>query len=108
MPRVLPFAGLRYAAPSQELERLVSPPYDVISPEEQAALRALDRHNVIYVELAAETDGGDACGRYRAAAQTLARWRTETVVRPDPQPAFYLAETAFTHAGQTLRRRDLL
>ena len=42
MPRVLPFAGQRYAAPSTELDRLICPPYDVISPEEQARLEYRD------------------------------------------------------------------
>ena len=29
-------------------------------------------------------------------------------VQPDPRPAYYLSETEFTYAGQTLKRRDLL
>ena len=107
MPRVLPFAGLRYAAPSSELARLVSPPYDVIGPEEQAELRALSPHNAIYVELPSEGDG-EAGSRYARAARTLARWRDEGVVVPEQRPAFYLSETEFSYGGQALRRRDLL
>jgi uncharacterized protein (DUF1015 family) len=107
MPRVLPFAGLRYAAPSSELARLVSPPYDVIGPEEQAELRALSPHNAVYVELPAEREG-EPCSRYEVAAETLGRWRAEGVLVPEQRPAFYLSETEFSYGGQALRRRDLL
>ena len=107
MPRVLPFAGLRYAAPSSELARLVSPPYDVISPEEQAELRALSPNNAVYVELPSAPEG-EPCSRYQAAATTLARWRNEGVLVPEQRPAFYLSETEYAYAGETRRRRDLL
>jgi uncharacterized protein (DUF1015 family) len=107
VPRVLPFTGLRYAAPPDELELLVSPPYDVISPSEQAQLQALSSHNASYVELPADAPGQPG-SRYHLAAERLAAWRREGVLKADPRPAVYLAETQFSHAGQTLQRRDLL
>src|SRR5919199_212718 len=107
MPRVLPLAGLRYAAPSSELARLVSPPYDVISPEEQAQLRGLSPNNAVYVELPVDAEG-QSCSRYASAAQTLARWRSQGVLVPEQHPAFYLSETEYVYGGETLRRRDLL
>lgn len=107
MPRVLPFTGLRYAAPAYDLERLVSPPYDVIGPAEHGQLRALSPHNASYVELPEDASGAPG-SRYRLAAETLAAWRREGVLKPDPRPAYYLSETQFTHAGQTLQRRDVL
>ncbi|MDQ6674840.1 MAG: DUF1015 domain-containing protein [Chloroflexota bacterium] len=107
MPRVLPFRGLRYAAPADELDVLVSPPYDVIGPEEHAVLRGLSAHNASYVELPTDAPGRPG-SRYAEAAERLAHWRRNGVLRPDPGPAYYLAETRFCHAGQTLQRRDLL
>jgi uncharacterized protein (DUF1015 family) len=107
MPRVLPFAGLRYAAPAADVARLISPPYDVIGPDEQIALRAQSPNNAIYVELPAD-DRGQPGSRYRRAAQQLAEWRRSGVVQPDPRPAYYLSETQFAYAGQTHQRRDLL
>ena len=107
MPRVLPFAGLRYAAPPSELARLVSPPYDVISPDEQAELRALSPHNAVHIELPLDADG-QPCSRYTSAAETLARWRSEGILMPEQRPAFYLSETEYAYGGETLRRRDLL
>ena len=107
VPRVLPFAGLRYVAPAAELDRLISPPYDVISPEEQGRLHALSPHNAVYVELPADAAGQPGT-RYALAAEQLAAWRTEGVVHPDPRPAYYLSETRFSYAGQQLQRRDVM
>jgi uncharacterized protein (DUF1015 family) len=107
VPRVLPFTGLRYAAPAQELELLVSPPYDVISGDEQAWLQALSPHNASYVELPSDAPARPG-SRYRLAAERLATWRREGVLKPDPRPAYYLSDTQFSHAGQTLQRRDVL
>ncbi len=107
MPRVLPFAGLRYAAQPDELARLICPPYDVISAEEQARLSHLSPNNAIYVELPQDEDGSPG-SRYLSAAKDLATWRKNGVVQPEPRPAYYLSETEFTYAGQRLKRRDLL
>jgi uncharacterized protein (DUF1015 family) len=104
---VLPFAGLRYAAPSAELPRLISPPYDVISPDEQAQLRALSPQNVSYVELPADRPGAPG-SRYRDAASHLRRWRQQQQVRPDPRPAYYFSRTEFAYGGQQHRRRDVI
>jgi uncharacterized protein (DUF1015 family) len=107
MPSVRPFTGLRYAAPADQLEALLSPPYDVISPEEQARLLALSPLNASYVELPPDAPGQPG-SRYRFAADRLATWRRDGVLKPDPRPAYYLSETHFTHAGQSLQRRDML
>jgi uncharacterized protein (DUF1015 family) len=107
VPGVLPFRGLRYAAPASELDRLVSPPYDIISPEEQLHLRQLSPHNAIYVELPLDGPGEPGSG-YRIAAEHLASWRRTGLLAQDPRPGYYLSETEFTHSGETLRRRDLI
>src|SRR5437016_7631792 len=103
----MPFRGVRFAAQSSDLERLVSPPYDVISPDEQAQLRELSPHNAVYVELPQDMPG-EPGSRQRVAAEQLAEWRGAGVLRLDPRPAYYLSETQIIYAGETLRRRDLL
>jgi uncharacterized protein (DUF1015 family) len=106
--RVLPFAGLRYAASTgSELERLVCPPYDIISTDEQAELLATSPHNAVYLELPPD-EAGKPGSRYALAATFLDEWRREGVLRSDRRPAYYLSETTYAHAGQTVRRRDVL
>lgn len=107
MPPVDPFAGLRYSAPPTQLERLVSPPYDVIGSEEQAELLAASEHNVVRLEL--PPDAPDQPGsRYKLAADRLAEWRSARLLEPEPRAAYYLSETEYTYANATVRRRDLL
>ncbi len=109
MPRVSPFAGLRYAAPDAELERLLSPPYDVISPDEQAQLKSLSPHNAVHLELPSD-EPGQPGSRYQLAGRRLAEWRREGVLCADATPAYYLSETEFAYAGERVfkKRRDLL
>jgi uncharacterized protein (DUF1015 family) len=107
VPTVLPFAGLRYAAPPAELDLLLSPPYDVIDAQEQARLQALSANNASYVELPADAPG-EPGSRYRLAARHLAAWRHQRVLVPDARPAYYLSETHFGYLGHSLRRRDVL
>ena len=107
MPPVLPFAGLRYAASGSELEQLVCPPYDVISPDEQVQLLSASPHNAINLELPPDEEGKPG-SRYALAAQRLEDWRRTGVLRRDRRPAYYLSETEYAHAGQTVRRRDVL
>ena len=107
MPLVLPFAGLRFAAPAAELERLICPPFDVISPDEQVQLLRASAHNAVRLELPA--DEADTPGsRYAAAAQYLANWRRDGVLKSDASAAYYLSETTYTYAGSQLQRRDVL
>jgi uncharacterized protein (DUF1015 family) len=108
MPQVLPFAGLRYDPRLvPDLAAVVSPPYDVISPDEQRELQTLSTHNVVRLELPADAPGRPG-SRYEQAAADLAAWRREGVLRPDPRPAYYLSETRFDFGGESFRRRDLL
>ena len=47
MADVRPFRALRYAAAAGPLSNLVSPPYDVISPEERRAYLAASPYNAV-------------------------------------------------------------
>jgi uncharacterized protein (DUF1015 family) len=102
MADLRPFRALRYrVGPGDTVGRVLAPPYDVISPQQQAALYDLSPYNVVRLEHPRET--GEA--RYRAAAETLAQWRREGVLMPDERPALYVYEQEFAHGGQTYRRR---
>lgn len=87
---VAPFRGERYAA--AELSGVVAPPYDVIAPDQRAALAARDPHNIVHLMLPEAPGGGD---RYAAAAEALAGWRRDGVVRRDAAPAVYVLAQDF-------------
>lgn len=104
MPVVRPFRAIRYDADAVgDLTLVVSPPYDVISPTEQAALMARHPANVVRLDLPPEA-GSDPDEKYREAARTFARWRTEGVLRKDPRPSVYVYEQSYRVPGSDLER----
>jgi uncharacterized protein (DUF1015 family) len=88
MPRLSPFAGLRYDPARVEVAKVVAPPYDVVGPDERATLAARHSANSILVELP-ESDPRTGTDRYEAAAGRLAHWAADGVLVRDPAPAFY-------------------
>src|SRR5260370_36358670 len=100
-------SGLRYTAQA-DLAALVTPSYDVISPEAQD--RYYERHpeNIIRLELgregATDTDLDD---RYTRASMTFAEWRLRGVLRQDP-PTLYVYEQRLSVAGADYTPASLL
>ena len=87
MPRFEPFAGVRYDLDRVDLEDVVSPPYDVIGPEEQSALEVRSPHNVVRIDL--PRDPGDGRDRYTVAGALLDEWLAAGILRTDADPSFY-------------------
>src|SRR6266508_838740 len=87
-----------FYAPS--LATPISPPFDIISPEQQRALHERSPYNAVHIELA--MDNG---GRYQQAAQTLDRWRADGTLLRDDAHGFYLHDHQFEHDGIPYRRR---
>ena len=85
MPDFLPFPGIRY--PAADISAVSAPPYDVIDPDERAALVARDPRNAVRLILPDSYDG---------AAATLAQWRTEGVLVTDDAPTFSVYRMEFT------------
>ena len=89
MPRFEPFRGTRYAEHLSGSD-VTCPPYDVISPEDRAALVARHEANAVLVELP-EADGD----RYAAAAGTLDDWLADGTLVTDEEPSFYVYRMGF-------------
>lgn len=110
MADVRPLRGIRYApALRSEIARLVTPPYDVISPQAQAAYYERHPYNVIRLELGKEYEGDNGLNNvYTRAAATYAEWRNQGILQQDAEPSYYLYQQRFTHNGQTRLRTSLL
>ncbi|HET7755170.1 MAG TPA: DUF1015 domain-containing protein [Anaeromyxobacteraceae bacterium] len=108
MPAVHPFRAVRYTASrSPALSKLISPPYDVVSPELREELAARSPHNIIHVILDKERAGdGPDENKYVRAGRRWNEWMAEGVLRQDPRPAIYAIEQTFTGPdGHPLVRR---
>jgi uncharacterized protein (DUF1015 family) len=107
MADVRPLPGIRYAA-AENLAALVTPPYDVISPEAQERYYERDPHNIIRLELGRDEPGDDSLNnKYTRAATLFAEWRLEGVMRQDA-PSLYVYEQTFSVADAERRRVGLL
>jgi uncharacterized protein (DUF1015 family) len=105
MAEIVPFAGLRYdLARLDDAARVLAPPYDVIGEAERADLEARHPHNVVRLEL----PRGDGDARYGAAANLLAAWRAEGVLRREPTPSMYLYEQQFSWGGRAYTRQGFV
>ncbi|HUX87758.1 MAG TPA: DUF1015 domain-containing protein [Chloroflexota bacterium] len=109
MAAIRPFYGVRYAATdARELAKVVSAPYDIISPEAQRDYYARHPHNVVRLELGfEEADDRPGHDRYSRAATIYREWRQAGILRAEAQPSFYLVEEEFCEQGRTLVRRSL-
>jgi len=103
MPRIEPLRALHFASTLRpELDRLIAPPYDVISAEQRKAL-AQHPHNIVHVDLPVAGPGGDP---YSESARLLRSWREEGVLQRDPRPTFPVLEQTYrTTAGARRARR---
>src|SRR3954452_7577187 len=87
------------------LQSVIAPPYDVIDPEQRAALAARSRYNVVNVDLPEAPLGGDA---YEEAARLLALWKRQGAVVRDETPALWGLRQDYTGPhGRGLTRRGI-
>jgi uncharacterized protein (DUF1015 family) len=107
MPTIQAFRGLRYdLGHVGSLSEVVTPPYDVISPEFQDQLYKRHPANFIRLELNREEPGdGEQSNKYTRAARFLRNWRQEGLMQADPNPALYVYHQTFkTESGEYTRR----
>jgi uncharacterized protein (DUF1015 family) len=105
VPEIRPFRALRFVSASVgDLADVVAPPYDVIDPDEAAALAARHPANVVRLDLPAVVDGDEPDDRYRRAARTLAEWRSGGILHKDPHPSVYLYQQDYRVPGTSVTR----
>jgi len=99
MADILPFIGMRYNSQLiGNLNKVVAPPYDIISTELQKELHDRHPNNVVRLEKSRdEGDGGEEddnsfSNRYTRAANTLGTWRSDGIMIEDDRPSIYLYE----------------
>jgi uncharacterized protein (DUF1015 family) len=97
MAQVRPFRALRYSAAAGPLERLVAPPYDVISPEERERYLARDPHNVVHLTLPDSEE---------QAAQDLRAWEDEGVLIRDEEPSVWALSQTYVGPDGVQRTRN--
>ena len=105
MALVHPFRAYRYNSAVASPDRVLTQPYDKITPKRQEEYYAADPHNLIVIEKGrVNSDDTPQNNVYTRAATTLRVWIGEKVVQQDPAPAFYAYAQEFTVPGTSIRR----
>ncbi|HYM16544.1 MAG TPA: DUF1015 domain-containing protein [Dehalococcoidia bacterium] len=105
MADVRPFRALRYDAARIDPALTVAPPYDVISPSQQAELYRRHPRNVVRLEYGeAASHDTPVDNRYTRAARDLAEWRRDGALTRDAHPALYAYRQEYTWEGSSFAR----
>jgi len=100
MAQVYPFQAYRYNPEIVPFEKVLTQPYDKISPAMQEKYYAADPHNLIAIEKGrTQPDDIPQSNVYTRAAATLKDWIRNRVVVQDAAPAFYAYTQEFTVPG---------
>jgi uncharacterized protein (DUF1015 family) len=105
MAQVYPFRAYRYNPQIAPFDRVLTQPYDKISPAQQEKYYAADPHNLVTIEKGRTfADDCPQSNVYTRAALALNSWVAQRVVVQDPAPAFYAYSQEYTVPGSSLRR----
>ncbi|WP_040162197.1 DUF1015 family protein [Nigerium massiliense] len=89
MPRFLPFRAVRFA-PGTDLDSVIAPPYDVLSPGDVTELAGRSEHNIVHVDV--PRGEGD---RYGAARDQWNSWEEAGVTVREEEPSFTIYRMRF-------------
>lgn len=97
MIEIKPFRGFRYnPARVRDLDRVLAPPYDILTPELQESLYESHAYNIVRL-----TNGKDygsdtpEDNRYSRAASWLHEWIEKGILTQDPQPSLYITSHTY-------------
>ena len=102
MVAVSPFRGILYDPERvSDLQEVVTPPYDVITPEAQENYYRRNEYNVIRLDLGKEAPGDKPTNnKYTRAAAHFKDWRRQGILRQDDPPALYRYEISYSTGSQ--------
>ena len=105
MAQVHPFQAFRYNPQRVAFERVLTQPYDKISPTMQDNYYDADPHSLISIEKGRTyPDDSPQNNVYTRAANSLESWIRENVVVQDPVPSFYAYSQQYSVPGTGEKR----
>jgi uncharacterized protein (DUF1015 family) len=101
MAHIAPFRGVFYNQKKiRDLAKVIAPPYDLISRDEQEKLYKRSPYNFVRLDLSQEPDA------YAAVPQLLENWMKEGILERDLVPAiYYMADRFALKTGEQKERR---
>lgn len=110
MAIIKPFQGLRYNRDViEDISSVVTPPYDVISPQEQERYYQIHPNNIIRLDLGKDFPEDTAeTNKYTRAAEFLEIWKKDGILKQDDAPAIYIYDQEFASGNNWLVRRGFI
>jgi uncharacterized protein (DUF1015 family) len=100
MSRIAPFRGLLYNPKKiRDLSKVIAPPYDVITAEEQEKLYRKSPYNIVRLILSREPNP------YESVASLFKNWQEEAILTRDETPALYFLSQRFALKDGTEKER---
>jgi uncharacterized protein (DUF1015 family) len=111
MAHITPFRALRYDPARVDVSKVVTQPYDKITPEMQERYYAASPHNLVRIILG-KREAADRAGEnvYTRAAAYFQDWRRQGIFLEEAQPSIYSYTQHFTVPGgsKELDRRGFI
>jgi uncharacterized protein (DUF1015 family) len=110
MAKIFPFKGITYNKDKvKKLEKVMAPPYDVISPEEQENLYNAHDYNIIKLTLGKDFPGDTPqSNKYVRAGVLLEGLLRHKILAKSDKPAIYVYEQTFRIKGKVYKRLGFL
>lgn len=111
MAEIFPFRAVRYDARRVALEKVLTQPYDKITPEMQKRYYEASPYNLIAIEKGKALAGDSAAENvYTRAAKTFDEWLRDGILIQDAEPAIYAYFQNYTLPGTShrLERRGFI
>ncbi|MFO8078416.1 MAG: DUF1015 domain-containing protein [Thermoplasmatota archaeon] len=91
MVQVKPLKGITYNAEKfDSLDEVMSPPYDIISPDMQNSLYEKSPYNFVRLILGKQNDDDtEENNRYTRAKEAFEKWLQESIIIPSKEPAIF-------------------
>ncbi|MDD5219403.1 MAG: DUF1015 domain-containing protein [Candidatus Bipolaricaulis sp.] len=110
MAEIRAFRGIRYDARKvRSLTDVVTPPYDRVPEDVQAALYARSPVNMVrIIKGRTEPKDDERDNVYTRAARTFQEWSASGVLVRDPEPSLYVYHQEYTFDAERLVRKGLM
>ena len=97
---IYPFRGILYDNKISNLGSVYSPPYDIISPPQQAYYYQLSQYNIIRIILNKPTrKDNQKNNTYTRAAEFFNEWYKKGIIKQDDRPSIYVLSQTFEYKG---------
>ncbi|GAB63697.1 MAG: DUF1015 domain-containing protein [Candidatus Jettenia sp.] len=110
MAIIKPFQGLRFNQDIiHDISSVVTPPYDVISPQDQERYYQAHPNNIIRLDLGKDISGDtEKVNKYTRAAEFLNTWKKNGILKQEDAPAIYIYDQEFLSGNTWITRRGFI